>query len=208
MLHMFIKKFEKIIKVLLVPLSILLFAPLSSANNVGHTDKDQQAFCLSPVNEREVEEFKSGGIWGNAYAGRTSFPRRIHPTGYNIFIFDPRKPAWAAYDYRGHRVRTGIASGGANYCRDLGRSCRTPAGVYTVHRKGSKYCKSNKYPLGKGGAPMPYCMFFKGGYAIHGSPFVPKFNASHGCIRVKPKDAKWLHRHFIGVGTKVIVKSY
>jgi lipoprotein-anchoring transpeptidase ErfK/SrfK len=51
-------------------------------------------------------------------------------------------------------------------------------------------------------------MFFSKHYAIHGSPDVPNRNASHGCIRVKPRDAAWLHRHFIRMGTKVIVKSY
>ena len=41
---------------------------------------------------------------------------------------------------------------------------------FSVKRKGLPSCVSSKFPLGKGGAPMPYCMFFRGGYAIHGSP--------------------------------------
>lgn len=55
---------------------------------------------------------------------------------------------------------------------------------------------------------MPYCMFFRGNYAIHGSPDVPNYNASHGCIRVLPSAARWLSRNFIRIGTTVIVRSY
>ena len=61
---------------------------------------------------------------------------------------------------------------------------------------------------GSGGAPMPYCMFFSKYYAIHGSPDVPGYNASHGCIRVKPSAARWLYHNFLKIGSKVIVKSY
>lgn len=124
------------------------------------------------------------------------------------FIFDPRALMWYAYDHSGNLVNSGRASGGRGYCRDVGRGCKTPIGKFTVHRKGSVYCKSSKYPLGRGGAPMPYCMFFHRGYAIHGSPDVPNHNASHGCIRVKPHDARWLHRNFIDHGTTVIVRPY
>ena len=81
-------------------------------------------------------------------------------TGKDVFIFDPKQLAWAAYDKSGTLIKTGIASGGANYCDDLKAPCRTPTGTYTVHREGGPSCKSSKYPLGKGGAPMPHCAFF------------------------------------------------
>jgi lipoprotein-anchoring transpeptidase ErfK/SrfK len=51
-------------------------------------------------------------------------------------------------------------------------------------------------------------MFFSKYYAIHGSPDVPNRNASHGCVRVKPKAAKWLRHHFIKVGTRVVITAY
>lgn len=54
---------------------------------------------------------------------------------------------------------------------------------------------------------MPYCMFFKGGYAIHASD-VPGYNASHGCVRVFYEDAEWLNREFADIGTSVIVRPY
>ncbi len=34
--------------------------------------------------------------------------------------------------------------------------------------------------------------YFTGGYAIHGSPSVPTYPASHGCVRVPMWDADWL----------------
>ena len=52
------------------------------------------------------------------------------------------------------------------------------------------------------------CMFFSKYYAVHGSYEVPNYNASHGCIRVTPADAKWLYYNFIEIGTPVVVKPY
>jgi lipoprotein-anchoring transpeptidase ErfK/SrfK len=137
-----------------------------------------------------------------------SFPSYRDTGGKKVFVFDPNQTAWAAYDSSGNLIKTGNASGGKDYCADVGRRCKTPAGSFSVGRKGSASCVSSKFPIGKGGAPMPHCMFFKGGYAIHGSYNVPNHNASHGCIRVKPSAAAWLSSSFINIGTKVIVKSY
>lgn len=126
----------------------------------------------------------------------------------NTFIFNPRSLTWKAINENGSVIRSGRASGGRGYCPDIRRSCRTPSGTYRIISKGSASCRSSRYPLGGGGAKMPYCMFFSKYYAIHGSYDVPNYNASHGCIRVTPGDAYWLHRNFIRIGTKVIVKSY
>lgn len=123
------------------------------------------------------------------------------------FIFDPKQRKYFAIQ-NGKVVKQGRASGGRHYCPDVKRSCRTPSGVYRVTHKGGAGCRSSRYPLGRGGAPMPYCMFFSKYYAVHGSPDVPNYNASHGCIRVKPHDAAWLSRHFMDPGTRVIVKPY
>ncbi len=140
--------------------------------------------------------------------GRVYFPKHIESTGKKVFIFDPREPAWAAYDADGDRVKTGRASGGKGFCADLGSSCLTVVGEFRVHAKRGPSCVSNKFPLGKGGAPMPNCMFFHRGFAMHGSYNVPRHNASHGCIRLLPSAAAWLDNNFIDIGTKVIVRSY
>jgi lipoprotein-anchoring transpeptidase ErfK/SrfK len=126
----------------------------------------------------------------------------------NKFVFSPRTLQWQAINADGHVVRSGHGSGGRGYCPDIKRSCRTPSGTYTVFAKNGPNCHSSRYPVGKGGAPMPYCMFFSKYYAIHGSPDVPNRNASHGCIRVVPSDARWLNQNFVHIGTKVVVKPY
>jgi lipoprotein-anchoring transpeptidase ErfK/SrfK len=126
----------------------------------------------------------------------------------NAFIYNPRSLQWTAISDQGHVVRTGQGSGGRSYCPDIHRSCRTPTGTYHVQSKGGPGCHSSRYPVGRGGAPMPYCMFFSKYYAIHGSSDVPRRNASHGCIRVRPSDARWLHQNFIKIGTTVVVKPY
>ena len=79
----------------------------------------------------------------------------------NTFVFNPRTASYKAYNDRGRLVRWGRASGGGNYCADIGRSCRTPVGTFRIQSMGGRGCRSSKYPLGSGGAPMPYCMFFK-----------------------------------------------
>lgn len=143
-------------------------------------------------------------------------PTSLHATLYNrsnlivasnVFIFSPQTLSWKAVK-NGKVIRTGRASGGRSYCPDIRRSCRTPSGVYRVISKGGANCVSTRYPLGGGGAKMPYCMFFSKYYAIHGSYEVPNYNASHGCIRVVPSDALWLRNNFINIGTKVVVQSY
>lgn len=126
----------------------------------------------------------------------------------NTFIFNPNTLTWKAINENGKVVRTGRGSGGKSYCSDIRRGCKTPSGVYRVISKGGPGCKSSRYPLGGGGAPMPYCMFFSKYYAVHGSYDVPNYNASHGCVRVKPNDAQWLSKNFMKIGTKVVIKPY
>lgn len=129
--------------------------------------------------------------------------------GKKLFVFNPRNRSWAVYDQNGSRVATGVASGGGEYCTDVDRACRTPEGEHRVYRKGSLSCASKTYPLPNGGAKMPMCMFFRGGYAIHGSDDVPeRYNASHGCIRVQTPAAIWLNRQFLSQGASVWVLPY
>lgn len=141
--------------------------------------------------------------------GYGSFPATRPATGRKVFIFDPKATAWAAYDANGHLVRTGSASGGKDYCEDIGRSCRTVVGSFRVYSKKGAECTSSIYPIETGGgAKMPYCMHFNGGYSIHAAYEVPRYNVSHGCIRVLPSAARWLNEDFVDVGTTVIVKPY
>lgn len=125
-----------------------------------------------------------------------------------MIIVDPRKHSWRAYAANGKLVRSGLATAGSSWCPDIGRPCRTKVGVFRVYSLGSSSCVSKKYPVNRGGAPMPYCMYFNGGQGIHGSYQVVPANVSHGCVRVHVSDARWLRNNFVNVGTKVIVKPY
>lgn len=138
----------------------------------------------------------------------SGMPSQHSTNGQRVFVFSPRLKMWAAYNEDGQQVAGGRANGGSHYCSDLGHPCRTPGGVFRVHSKGTANCVSRKFPVGRGGAPMPYCMYFLGGYAIHGSPYISDHNGSHGCIRVQTSAARWLHQNFMRQGTKVVVLSY
>jgi len=135
-------------------------------------------------------------------------PEQIAAYGEKVFIFSPKLLTWAAYDSNGELVRKGHGSAGRGYCPDIHRACHTPTGSFRVQSKRGADCKSSIYPRPRGGAKMPYCMFFHKQYAVHGSYDVPDYNASHGCVRVYPQDAQWLNSTFMSIGTKVIVKPY
>ncbi len=136
------------------------------------------------------------------------FPATITPPSHKTIIVDPNKLAFAAYGVNGDLVHWGPISAGQNYCSDVKRRCHTITGTYSIYTKQGAGCKSKKFPLGKGGAPMPYCMFFHKGFALHGSPTVPGYNASHGCVRLYKDDAKWLNTQFVQNGTRVIIRPY
>jgi L,D-transpeptidase ErfK/SrfK len=140
------------------------------------------------------------------------FPFKIPSQGSKIIIIDLSLLAWGAYDDEGNLVRWGPASGGRNWCYDINASGKTVIGQFQIYDVRGIDCVSTKFPVDKegGGAPMPYCMFFQGGYALHGSDEVPGYNASHGCVRVFIEDAKWLNESFVKTPgrTKVVVLPY
>jgi len=126
----------------------------------------------------------------------------------NIIEIDLENLTWSAYDDTGELIRSGHVSGGKDYCPDIDRECQTVTGTFTIYRKEGEDCKSTRFPVGRGGAPMPYCMFFHGGYALHGSNSVPDYNASHGCVRMSPDDAQWLNEDFVQVGLTRVQVHY
>jgi len=135
-------------------------------------------------------------------------PPTIASTGKTIVV-DPRVHAWGAYE-NGQLVKAGVASAGADYCHDIGRPCRTSVGSYRIQSLGGPGCVSHIFPVHRGGAPMPYCMFFNNGQALHGVPphEVGEGNYSHGCVRLHVGDAEWIRYDFANVGTKVVIKPY
>ncbi|WP_246088706.1 L,D-transpeptidase [Phreatobacter stygius] len=65
----------------------------------------------------------------------------------------------------------------------------TPVGTYSPQRL-ERHWRSRKYGM----APMPHSIFFRGGYAIHGTNMVGRLGRtdSHGCIRLAPGNARTL----------------
>ncbi|MET2826348.1 L,D-transpeptidase [Mesorhizobium shangrilense] len=62
----------------------------------------------------------------------------------------------------------------------------TPRGTYRPQRT-ERMWYSRKYEM----SPMPYSVFFHGGYAIHGTGAVRQLGrpASHGCVRLQTANA-------------------
>ena len=141
------------------------------------------------------------------------FPQKISEHEKQIIV-DQDKLAWGAYDEQGQLVNWGPISSGRDKCTDSNRSCRTMTGIFRVFSKENEHCKSDVYPVGKGGAKMPFCMYFHKGFALHGADDVPGYRASHGCVRMFVSDAKWLNESFVDIasdkneymGTKVVVR--
>jgi lipoprotein-anchoring transpeptidase ErfK/SrfK len=75
----------------------------------------------------------------------------------------------------------------------------TPTGSYRPIRMHEMWY-SSKYE----NAPMPWSIFFYGGYAIHGTTDLKHLGqvASHGCVRLDPKNAKLLYDLVKQVGMK------
>ena len=67
---------------------------------------------------------------------------------------------------------------------------RTPTGTYKPYNL-VRFHRSTIY----NGSPMPHSIFFKGGYAIHGSYETKHLGrpASHGCVRLHPSNAAKLY---------------
>ncbi len=87
------------------------------------------------------------------------------------------------------------------------RGYRTPVGDYKPTRMHKKYY-SRKYH----NSPMPNSIFFNGGIAVHGTYEVARLGkpASHGCVRMHPKDAARLFAlvQTHGMGNSRIVVTY
>lgn len=162
---------------------------------------------------QDADEYKYSQQYRHPRVHRTN-----HAVGYSrasqnistrekVIIIDPVEHSWGAYS-GGKLLRSGLATAGSHWCSDLGRPCRTRSGTFRIYSLGDSSCVSSKFPLGEGGAPMPYCMYFNGAQALHGSYEVVAGNISHGCVRLHVDDARWIRFHFATIGTKVIVRPY
>jgi len=81
----------------------------------------------------------------------------------------------------------------------------TPRGTYRPQRL-HRMWYSRKYDM----SPMPYSVFFRGGYAIHGTNYVKRLGtpASHGCVRLLTANAATFYSLVKQVGpgnTRIVV---
>jgi len=77
------------------------------------------------------------------------------------------------------------------------RGYSTPVGKYKP-----KYLSKMHYSRKYDNSPMPYSIFFHGGYACHGTKSIWRLGrkASHGCVRLHPTNAKKLYYLVQNVG--------
>lgn len=83
----------------------------------------------------------------------------------------------------------------------------TPRGTYRPQRT-ARMWYSKKYHM----SPMPYSVFFHGGYAIHGTGAVRQLGrpASHGCVRLHTANAATFYSMVREVGfgnTRIVVTN-
>jgi len=81
----------------------------------------------------------------------------------------------------------------------------TPRGTYRPQRT-ARMWYSRKYHM----SPMPYSVFYHGGYAIHGTNAVRRLGspASHGCVRLRTANAATFYSMVKEVGfgnTRIVV---
>jgi len=87
------------------------------------------------------------------------------------------------------------------------RGYNTPVGQWRP-----KYLERMHYSRKYHNSPMPYSVFFKGGYAVHGTRAVRRLGrrASHGCIRLRTSNAKILYsliRKYGKSSTRIMISN-
>ncbi|MDO9440807.1 MAG: L,D-transpeptidase [Beijerinckiaceae bacterium] len=130
----------------------------------------------------------------------------LWPTAIAVMITLGAAPASATVDIRidlsTQTMKVTSARGGTEvWPVSTGRSGYvTPRGSYRPIRLARMHY-SRKYD----NAPMPYSIFFKGGYAIHGTGAVRQLGrpASHGCVRLAPRNAARLFSMVQAEGARI-----
>jgi hypothetical protein len=120
----------------------------------------------SPVGFRLNDE--GDRHWSIEYGAYTSWVRAA-PHRVEISIREQRLRGW-----QGDRlvIQTNVSTGRGGFA--------TPRGEFRSGPEYSRHRVSRRYD----NAPMPYSVQVEGGVFIHGSRSVPRYPASHGCIRM------------------------
>lgn len=133
-------------------------------------------------------------------------PEGLHPElGLPRIEIDLTRQVLLFFDEKGLNSVIAVSSGSdRKYCERSKKSgkrvcgvARTPRGRFSVQWRIPGWRESD---LGKLYNPL----YFNGGYAIHGAPLVPEYNASHGCVRISVASSIWFYE-IVKNGTPVIL---
>ena len=133
-------------------------------------------------------------------------PKGLHPElGLPRIEIDIARQILLYFDEKGLNSIIAVSTGSnRNYCERSKKSGQrvcgvalTPLGTFHIQRKIPGWRESD---LGKLYNPL----YFSDGFAIHGAPLVPEYNASHGCVRISIATSVWFY-DAIKNGTPVIL---
>jgi hypothetical protein len=108
-------------------------------------------------------------------------------------------------DLSSQRMQVTSSSGSYNWAVSTARSgYSTPRGSYAPTSL-QRMHYSRKYDM----SPMPHSIFFRGGYAIHGSYATRSLGrpASHGCVRLAPGNAARLYSMVQAEGARISISG-
>ncbi len=135
--------------------------------------------------------FAAGGLFGDLFGHHTATVDTQTPSGHLTITIDISDQQMVVED-DWHTVYTwDVSTGRPGHA--------TPTGNFRPIRM-EEIWYSSKYE----NAPMPWSIFFHGGYAIHGTTDLRHLGhvASHGCVRLDPANAKVLYDLVNEVGMK------
>ena len=196
-----------------------LLSPGATGNTVTHLQRRLDALGYwVPVNGRfdtlTTQALyalqKSAGIPRTGQfdsASQRALDAGILPTprsneGYALEVDKSRQILMLVSNGRLVRVFNTSTGNGKPYRSGGGRAiAHTPEGTFRVYTQINGLRVSE---LGQLWRPK----YFTGGYAIHGSPSIPPFPASHGCVRLSNAAINWMwDTNAVPVGTTVHVYS-
>jgi hypothetical protein len=137
---------------------------------------------------------------------KASYPEGRHPElGLPRIEIDIPRQTLLFFDEKGLNRVIAVSTGSNHkYCEMSKKSgkqvcgvAQTPRGRFRIQYRIPGWRESD---LGKLYNPL----YFNGGFAIHGAPSVPAYNASHGCVRISVGSSKWFF-DTIKNGTPVII---
>ena len=129
--------------------------------------------------------FAAIAVW---FAGPQSFPPKaeasaivtVKPTIQAVVSLSEQRMVLTVVDQMGFKqtITWKVSTGKAGF--------ETPTGAWQP-----TWLSLDHHSQTYDNAPMPYAVFFTGGYAVHATEFVGRLGeaASHGCVRLSPENA-------------------